>query len=57
VTETANFPMSGVSLDKAIRQKRTMTCIIVGRRPGNLTLATGSADPVVAAGISIDERR
>lgn len=33
VVNTANFPMSGVTLERAIKQKRTMSCIIVGRRP------------------------
>jgi 2-polyprenyl-3-methyl-5-hydroxy-6-metoxy-1,4-benzoquinol methylase len=33
VVETAHFPMSGATLERAIRQKLTMSCIIVGRRP------------------------
>lgn len=32
VLETASFPMAGVSLEKAIRQQRTITCIVVGER-------------------------
>jgi|SRR5580704_5208879 2-polyprenyl-3-methyl-5-hydroxy-6-metoxy-1,4-benzoquinol methylase len=34
VVDTAHLPMTGVTLERAIRQKLTMTCIIVGRRPG-----------------------
>ena len=34
VVDTANFPMTGVTLERAIRQKLTMSCIIVARRPG-----------------------
>jgi 2-polyprenyl-3-methyl-5-hydroxy-6-metoxy-1,4-benzoquinol methylase len=33
VVDTAHFPMTGVTLDRAIRRKKTMSCIIVGRRP------------------------
>jgi len=33
VVDTAHFPMTGVTLERAIRQKLTMSCIIVGRRP------------------------
>jgi 2-polyprenyl-3-methyl-5-hydroxy-6-metoxy-1,4-benzoquinol methylase len=33
VLDTAHFPMTGVTLERAIRQKLTMSCIIVGRRP------------------------
>jgi len=33
LADTAHFPMTGVTLERAIRQKLTMTCIIVGRRP------------------------
>jgi 2-polyprenyl-3-methyl-5-hydroxy-6-metoxy-1,4-benzoquinol methylase len=33
VVDVANFPMTGVTLDRAIRQKLTITCIIVGERP------------------------
>jgi 2-polyprenyl-3-methyl-5-hydroxy-6-metoxy-1,4-benzoquinol methylase len=33
VIDTAHFPMTGVTLERAIRQKLTMSCIIVGRRP------------------------
>jgi 2-polyprenyl-3-methyl-5-hydroxy-6-metoxy-1,4-benzoquinol methylase len=33
VVDTAHFPMTGVTLDRAIRQKLTMSCIILGRRP------------------------
>jgi 2-polyprenyl-3-methyl-5-hydroxy-6-metoxy-1,4-benzoquinol methylase len=33
VVNTATFPMTGATLERAIRQKLTMSCIIVGRRP------------------------
>jgi 2-polyprenyl-3-methyl-5-hydroxy-6-metoxy-1,4-benzoquinol methylase len=33
IVDAANFPMTGVTLDRAIRQKLTITCIIVGERP------------------------
>jgi 2-polyprenyl-3-methyl-5-hydroxy-6-metoxy-1,4-benzoquinol methylase len=33
VVDTATFPMTGATLERAIRQKLTMSCIIVGRRP------------------------
>lgn len=33
VTETVNYPMSGTTLEKAVRQKLTVSCIVVGRRP------------------------
>src|SRR5262249_40556323 len=33
VVDTAQFPMTGVTLERAIRQKLTMSCIIVARRP------------------------
>jgi 2-polyprenyl-3-methyl-5-hydroxy-6-metoxy-1,4-benzoquinol methylase len=33
VVDTAHFPMTGVTLQRAIRQKLTISCVIVGRRP------------------------
>ena len=33
IIDVANFPMTGATLDRAIRQKLTITCIIVGERP------------------------
>lgn len=33
VVETAHFPMTGVTIERALKQQLTITCIIVGRRP------------------------
>ncbi len=33
VIDTAHFPMTGVTLDRAIKQQLTVTCIIVGEKP------------------------
>jgi 2-polyprenyl-3-methyl-5-hydroxy-6-metoxy-1,4-benzoquinol methylase len=33
IVEVAHFPMTGVTLEQAIRQKLTVSCIAVGRRP------------------------
>ena len=33
VVDTAHLPMTGITLERAIRQQLTITCIIVGRRP------------------------
>jgi 2-polyprenyl-3-methyl-5-hydroxy-6-metoxy-1,4-benzoquinol methylase len=33
VVDTAHFPMTGITMEWAIKQKFTISCIIVGRRP------------------------
>jgi len=33
VIDTAHFPMTGVTLERAVHKKLTISCIIVGRRP------------------------
>jgi 2-polyprenyl-3-methyl-5-hydroxy-6-metoxy-1,4-benzoquinol methylase len=33
VVDTAHFPMTGVTMERALRQNLTISCIIVGRRP------------------------
>jgi 2-polyprenyl-3-methyl-5-hydroxy-6-metoxy-1,4-benzoquinol methylase len=33
VVDKAYFPMTGVTLDRAIKQKLTITCVIVGEKP------------------------
>jgi 2-polyprenyl-3-methyl-5-hydroxy-6-metoxy-1,4-benzoquinol methylase len=33
IVDTANFAMSGTTLDRAIREKLTISCVVVGRRP------------------------
>ncbi len=33
VVDTAHFPMTGVTLERALKQQLTISCIIVGRRP------------------------
>jgi 2-polyprenyl-3-methyl-5-hydroxy-6-metoxy-1,4-benzoquinol methylase len=33
VVDTAHFPMTGVTLERALKQALTISCIIVGRRP------------------------
>ena len=33
VVETQSYPMSGVTLERAIRQKLTVSCVVVGQRP------------------------
>lgn len=33
IIDAANFPMTGVTLERAIKQKLTITCIIAGERP------------------------
>jgi 2-polyprenyl-3-methyl-5-hydroxy-6-metoxy-1,4-benzoquinol methylase len=33
IVDAANYPMTGATLERAVRQKLTITCIIVGERP------------------------
>jgi len=33
VVDSAHFPMTGVTLDRAVKQKLTISCIVVGERP------------------------
>jgi 2-polyprenyl-3-methyl-5-hydroxy-6-metoxy-1,4-benzoquinol methylase len=33
VVDTAHLPMTGITLERALKQQLTITCIIVGRRP------------------------
>jgi hypothetical protein len=33
VADTAHFPMTGVTLERAIKQQLTITCIVVGEKP------------------------
>jgi hypothetical protein len=33
VVDTASYPMTGASLDRAVKQALTITCIVVGERP------------------------
>ena len=35
VAEKAAFPMSGVSLEKAIKRKLAVSCVVLARKPGH----------------------
>ena len=43
VVDTAHFPMTGVTLERALKQQLTISCIIVGRRSAGLRQADNSS--------------
>jgi SAM-dependent methyltransferase len=39
IVETAAFPMSGVSLEKAMKRKLVVSCVVIAKKPGQRAMA------------------